>query len=623
MGMRHLVMSHLENGDLLRYLDGELPRRKARLVRQHLEACWQCRTELASLETTVADCVDYRKHVLGACLPAPPQPWKDLSREFDRIGEFDPIDVELAGESLVARLIKAARLINLLTLRAVKPPAKWAAACAALVVVAAIAFYQLRQTPSVQAAALLKRAVAVSESRPHTLRRVRITTPTRQITRVIGVGLGPSNQAELSAMFREAKYNFEDPLSARSYMDWRDHLASKQDSVNTIPNRQSGKVPAGELPLGELPADQGTYEIKTTTDDGSLVAATLKLRMTDYEPLEGRFEFRNRDWVEMTELVDQQTLPASRIAGTTGGTPRQPGVPPAFIANPAGANRPAGMNPAGMKPAAMSQELQVVEALHQVGADLGDPVEISREGRQLLVSGTGIPPKLQAQLHAVLDTLPNVVVRFADPAFPASNPPVQSEPAPTRDAAGPENRQLQARIEERLGGRPQFERFSGQLLDWTDSAMARAYALRRLAQEFPAEAERQMTAADRRVLHNLGREHLAVFARETARIETTLTPILTGLGAALVKAEGHPATAWQTAADELLAAARRVESLLAAALGAVSSDKAVVSSDKAAASSDNARDPVPAQLMSGLVQLTGSIEQCQRLLSYDDVRQSK
>jgi hypothetical protein len=584
-------MGHLDEGYLLRYLDGELPRRKARQVREHLEACWQCRAELESLETTVADCVKYRKHVLGAVLPAPPEPWKDLSREFDQIGEFDPIDATMAVESL------GARLIRVLTLRAFRPPVKWAAACAGLVAVAAIAFYQLRETPSVQAAVLLKRAVAVSESRPHMLRRVRITTPTRQITKVIGASaaLQPASrlqppgadEAEMAAIFREAKYNLEDPLSAKSYADWRDRLASKQDSVAK---------------------NQGTYEIKTTTDDGPLVAATLKLRMTDYEPLAGRFEFRNREWVEMTELVDQQTLPASRIAGTTGGIPRQPGVPPAFIANPAEANSPAGMNNAGMNAAGINEELQVVEALHRVGADLGDPVEISREGRQLLVSGTGIPPKLQAQLHAVLDALPNVVVRFADPAFPASNPPVQSEPAQTRNAAGPENRQLQARIEERLGGRPQFERFSGQLLDWTDSAMARAYALRRLAQEFPAEAERQMSAADRRVLHNLGREHLAAFAKETARMETLLTPILTGFGAAPAKAEGRTTAAWQAAAEELMTAARRVESLLAVALGAASADQFA----------DQAGDRVPAQLMSGLAQLTGSIEQCQRHLSYDE-----
>ena len=48
----------------------------------------------------------------------------------------------------------------------------------------------------------------------------------------------------------------------------------------------------------------------------------------------------------------------------------------------------------------------------------------------------------------------------------------------------PKNQHTTARIEERLGGRPQFERFSGSVLDWTDSAMTRAYALRRLAQQF-------------------------------------------------------------------------------------------------------------------------------------------
>jgi hypothetical protein len=480
-----------------------------------------------------------------------------------------------------------------LTLRAFAAPVKWAAACAALAAVAVITFNQLRETPSVQAAALLKRAVVVSETRPPVVRRVRITTPTRHFTKVIGAGasLQPAaaGEAELAAIFREAKYNFGDPLSARSYTDWRDILAAKKDSVNTVPDRQS--------------PDQGTYEIKTTTDEGSLLVATLKLRMTDYEPLEGRFEFRNREWVEMTELVDQQTLPASTFAGATGGTPRQPGVPPAFIANPAVAEEGRANQPAGV-----NSELRVVEALHQVGADLGDPVEISREGRQVLVSGTGIPPKRQAQLHAVLDPLPNVVVRFDNPAFPASNPPVQSEPAPTRDAAGPDNRQLQARIEERLGGRPQFERFSGQLLDWSDAAMARAYALRRLAQEFPAEGEREMSAADRRALHKMGREHLAEFAADTAKIEKTLTPILSGLGAARVTADAHTAAAWQPAAEELLTAARRVESLLAVALGAVPGDR----------SQDKDGDHVPAQLMSGLAQLTACIEQAQRHLSYDE-----
>jgi hypothetical protein len=572
--MSNLEMRHLEDGLLLRYLDGELTRRKARQVREHLEACWQCRTELEGLQAAVADCVRYRKNVLGTCLPPPPEPWKDLSRGFDRI------DSGLAGESLAGRLLRALM------------PVKWVAAFAALAVVAGITFRQLRETPSVQAAALLKRAAAVSEIRPHAGRKVRITTRTGQMTRLIGAATLLKPEMELKQMFRAARYDWDDPLSAKSYAQWRDHLAAKQDSVNTVEDRQA--------------PDRNTYEIKTTTEDGDLVAATLKLRMTDFEPIAGRFEFRNRDWVEMTELVDQQTLPASTIAGATGGMPRQPGMPPAFIAPSSEATPLAGF----------SAELQVVEALHRVGADLGDPVEIGREGRQVLVSGIGISAQRQEQLHALLDPLPNVVLRFAEPTFPASatfpaSPTtVQTEPAPTHDAAGPEHGQLQARIEERLGGRPQFERFSGQLLDWTDAAMARAYALRRLAQEFGPASERQMSSGDRRALRTLGREHLAAFARESARIEATLRPILTALPTAPAKTEARAdPVAWQPAAEELLSTARRVEALLAVVLGVAPGDRAA----------DNA----PEQLMAALPQLTINIEQCHRLLSYDDVKPGK
>src|ERR1051326_4707196 len=160
--MSSLHMKHLEDGQALRYLDGELPRRKAHQVREHLEACWQCRAELNELQATVADCVKYRKHVLGTCLPAPPEPWKDLTREFDRI------DAALARRSVFARLA------HFLALRDFVPAVRWSAASLLLIAIAASTFYQLHDTPSVQAAILLQRAVAVAERRPRTLRRVRI-----------------------------------------------------------------------------------------------------------------------------------------------------------------------------------------------------------------------------------------------------------------------------------------------------------------------------------------------------------------------------------------------------------------------------------------------------------------
>ena len=254
---------------------------------------------------------------------------------------------------------------------------------------------QLRQTPKVEAAVLLQKAIKASQSRPAATRRLRITTRTGRMTRVLGVAYKPAaRETEIARLFDAAHYDWSDPLSAQSYSAWRDQLPRKQDAIASQPN---------------------SYDIKTTTADSELLSATLRLRTSDLEPLEGRFEFRNRDWVEMTELVDQQTNPASIVAGATGGMPRQPGVPPGPVYDP----------PEAAETSAFSEELQVVAALHQLGADLGDPLEISREGRQVLVSGTGIPPQRQQQIHGLLDRLPHVVVRFDDPAFPAGAMPVQ------------------------------------------------------------------------------------------------------------------------------------------------------------------------------------------------------
>jgi len=403
--MSNLDMRHPEDGLLLRYLDGELPGRKARQVRTHLEACWQCRAQAEELQSAIGECVRYRKNVLAPSLPPPPEPWRSL--------DFERVHAEQAAQSVWARMfVTVPRFFSPLLQNG---GLRWALSGALVLAVCFVLVQQLRETPKVEAAALLQKAVRAAQSRPAAIKRLRITTRTGQLTRVIGVAYKPpARETEIARRFDAAHYDWNDPLSAQSYSAWRDRLPHFQDAIASQPN---------------------SYDIKTTTEDSELVSATLKLRTTDLEPVEGRFEFRNRDWVEMTELVDQQTNPASAVAGTTGGMPRQPGVPPGPLNVPVET----------AEPPAFSEELQVVCALHQLGADLGDPLEISREGRQVLVSGTGIPPQRQQQIHGVLDRLPHVVVRFDDPVFPAGATPVQSEPA-TRDAASPEKPTYAARI---------------------------------------------------------------------------------------------------------------------------------------------------------------------------------
>jgi hypothetical protein len=552
-------LRHPEDGQLLQYLDGELGRRQARQIQLHLEACWECRAEVESLQATVNDCVRYRKQVLIPHLPAPPVAWGSL--------DFARADSELAGESLAARLgcwLSPRR----------NAPLRWALSGALALALGVVAFRELRETPNVEAAALLRKAVEVSASRPQPVKRLRIVTSRGSITRMGGgVSIHPAaGEAEIARLFEAARYDWNDPLSARAYAAWHEALARKVDEVSSI--------------------DPAIYSIKTTTTDSELISATLKLRKTDFAPLEGRFEFRNREWVEMTELVDQLSNPASTVAGAAGGRPRQPGLPPGpSVSELAEAS----------DVVAPSEELQVVAALHQMGADLGDPLEITREGRDVVVSGTGISSERQQQIHNSLDRLPHVVVRFSDPTLPASTP--AAEPAPTRDAAVPADKtNYQARIEQRLGGRPQFERFSGQLLDWTDSAMTRAYALRRLAQQFPPDAASGMRVDDRRTLQNMGRDHLMALQKDLAKIQSTVNPILKSIGGASGAAEARNDPAWQPAAEQMLASARRVETLLAVVLGV---------------SHGGGNPDAPSQLLTALGQLNSDLEQCLRLLPVD------
>src|SRR4051812_5504918 len=233
------IHTHPEDGVLLRYLDGELPARKSRQVRGHLEACWQCRTAAEDLEATVAGCVRYRKNVLQAHLPPPPAPWADLSAGFARI------DSEVGVESWMARFGHWL---------AAPPARRWALSATAVLLLAAGLVYQFRETPSVQAATLLQRAVTVAATHSVPARPVRMRTNIK-------------NRAVVPVMLRSAHYNSEAPLSAKSFQEWRDGLSSKRDEVTTVPDPES-------------PA-QNCYRIETAAADGELTIASMILRATD------------------------------------------------------------------------------------------------------------------------------------------------------------------------------------------------------------------------------------------------------------------------------------------------------------------------------------------------------
>jgi hypothetical protein len=556
--MSNWQSAHPEEGLLLRLLDGELAARKARQVRRHLEACWQCRAELESFEATVAECVRYRKQVLAGFLPEAPNPWQPLDRGFDRV------DAELAAAPLWKRLPRLA------------PAWQWGVAVLAAAALLVAAIVQLGRTPSVQAASLLEKAVAAASAHPAPVRTIGIRLRSG-LTMRHTVGGAAGNwlplPPDIETAFQAAHYDSADPLSARAFQSWRDSLPQKTDEVET--------EPAPENP------HQPCYQIRTQAAEGELASVTLLLRIADLAPVESKFEFRDRNWIEFTQVMEPPPQPDGFAVATTHEAPLRPVVP----------SRPAALTPRSS--ASISDELQVVTLLHRIGADLGDPVEVSLTDGKVLVSGAGVSPERQRQVHELLDGAANVEVRFSEPEAALIMP---SAPAPATggDTA---NVGIQTRLEKQLGGRAAFERFSTHVLDGNEAAMSHAYALRSVAERFPAGNEESLAAPDRAQLHQLARDHVAALETQVRVMESALAPVLAGLGGKAVKAASAPAAdaQWQKAAEDTFRASRRLEVLLSVLLGVTPGQ--------------NAAADLPSQTLAAMADLKAGLARCQSLLA--------
>jgi anti-sigma factor RsiW len=553
--MPSLLSHHPEDGILLRYVDGELPRRKLRQVQRHLQACWQCRTEIKELESMVASCVRYRKNVLQALLPDPPNPWPDLYREFARIDSSAIGGFQSVAKQLVAQLVANLGSAGV---------RRWGAAAAVALVMVCAVWYQFRDAPSVQAAVLLKRAVLAAEAQSTPARRVQIRTRTQTFTRTAGARM----PAVLQARFEAARYDSDDPLSARAYRAWHDRAPAKKDEVTTIPDPSSPAL--------------SCYRIHTVATEGEVADASLVLRTGDLRPVAGRLEFRDREWVELTDITDATTRDDGASVAAHVELPMRPAVP----------SRPA----ATSGPASISDELQVFAALHEIGADLGDPVEIELSEGRVIVAGVGINAQRQQQIHGLLDPMPKVTVRFSEPApghaVPAETPATAAtSPTPP----GP----LQARIEQQLGGQAEFEKFSSQVLDRNESMMARAYALRRLAENFPADA--RFSAADRDVLRTIARGHAQALASDLTTLDRAMSPLLVALGGSPAPRKASAADSWQPAAQELARASHRLEVLISVMLGATPAN--------------TPGDRVPSDLLQTIAEVRADVEACLHLLT--------
>jgi hypothetical protein len=345
-----------------------------------------------------------------------------------------------------------------------REPYRWMALAAAIII-AVVVIWPSKQTPPLEPSELLSRAGA-SEQTSSSARRIVIRSSKGTLVRP-AVWIRRVAEHPLQPRFQRAGYSWDEPLSVRSYVAWRRTLTRKHDSVRRASHPKTSE------PI---------YVVTTETDSNPLKEATLSLREQDLRPVSGTLRFTDDEVVEMEE-----------------GSPEPTAKPEA----PSSAAAPSVVEPKPGGPIPAMQQLHVLAALHSVGADLGEPIQMEQENGMVVLSATGISNTRRDQIQKALAGLDFVVQRF-EPR--RSAPPA----AALRTEASSQNQNAPVRVlvEQHLEGSITFEQFVNDALDASDALSSRAHALGALAARFPEPVEGSLPAEGRQLLDSIRRDHV-------------------------------------------------------------------------------------------------------------------
>ncbi len=428
----------------------------------HIESCLECAQRLRDIQRAISAYAAYEQVVHTSILPPAPKPWMDLSNLVAR-QNTSPAWNRRRWSLLLAASTAACVLLAVAVLDYVKPRRS---------------LEQLHQANDLLARSSL---LNLRPSRPISVRAHGKTF----IRSAVLTSDAPetSSTREIQMAFATANYSWQDPLNARSFSAWRNQLASKRDSVSVV-DRNDGR----------------SYRVQTETTVGVLKTASLTLRATDLHPTEGAFEF---DGFGSVVLADQ----------TDGASPATPAAPPA-------------KQKAAEIQAGPEDTLRVLAALNSIGADVGEPIDVSEDAqhRNVVVHASGLSADRAREVSKALTHLPQVVLAFEPSVTPSPQP--RSSAAERYSTDTPES--FRQQLEQRFGGVAALQEITDRVLDESSSSVAQAHAMQVLARAFPAEIEARMSPDDRKVLNALRLSHIDALDQAVSNIKTDLAPLIQG-----------------------------------------------------------------------------------------------
>ena len=213
-----------------------------------------------------------------------------------------------------------------------------------------------------------------------------------------------------------------------------------------------------------------------------------------------------------------------------------------------------------------AEELRVLAALNDIGADLGDPVDVSRDEEHgiLKITGIGIGLARQQQIRTAVRDIAGVVVEFTE------SQPIEtsSDRQPASQVMVMPRSAVHDELESHLGGGDRVERFVDTLLGESESALARAHALRKLANRFPPDLERTLAPPEHRALADLRARHLTALSSLSDSIKHRIVDVF---GTVPRPAEIACGPNWQECTTAAVSASQKFDTLLNSALAGTGS----------------------------------------------------
>jgi hypothetical protein len=374
--------------------------------------------------------------------------------------------------------------------------------------------FWLRSAPSPTATELLNHAQkaelgAVATNRPGVIyQKVAIRTPRRSIERTIyrdvqgfrrprQQKLSPEDE-QLKSKLASAGVGWDAPLSAAEYADWRYRSGVTRDLV-TRPSPHLLKLTT------------------TPLSKGAVLSESLTVRDTDFHPVDRTVDLRDSGTIEVAEL-DYDVLPW----GTPSSSLFTDLAPPAVA-----------LTPAVSQPTvhALETELAVRYALHGIGADLGEPIDVktaTQDPGSVSVVGIVASTERKKDLLAVLQGIPHVTAQLQTEDEAGRRvlhaPVTRAEPTMVISHSPIEKQLL-----EHFGSPPAVENFSKRATGLTESLMAHAWALRHLSHRYSTPGSKNgpaLSSSSRQLLQIMIRDHHRAMRDATSELTALLRPVL-------------------------------------------------------------------------------------------------